>query len=251
MLSYERQNQIIDILKERRSATVELLARQLFVSCATIRRDLAEMDKKRLICRVRGGAALVDGNNTDAPLLVRSATNREKKEQIASLALPLIQNGSTLLMDSSSTVTALARRLDAFYDITVVTNGMVTLSALNEIPTVKLFCCGGLLHNNSSFTGQTAIDAVQSFRADILIFSCCGLSASCGPTEASEQNAAIKRAMLKSAKKRVLLCDSTKFDDEYFCRVCELNEIDTIVTDTRPAEAFLSAYRGELIYERS
>lgn len=239
MLSFERQQQILDILKEHKCVRVDFLCKKLYASGATIRRDLSEMDEKGLITRVRGGAALIEGTNQDAPLLVRSNENRDKKEYIAQLALRYVHDSATIFMDSSSTVTFLADKLAGFRDLSIVTNGIATMNSLNEYTTAKVFSSGGLIRNNSSFVGQIAIDSIQNFRADIFFFSCCGLSFEGGCTEADEDNAALKKQMWKNAKKRILLCDSTKVNQDYFCKVCDIQDIDLILMDPNPAHSFM------------
>ncbi len=253
MLTEERQRQILELLKVRQSVTVAFLSRNLYASEATIRRDLNQMSQRGLLRRLRGGAALLEGINNDAPLLVRAALNRERKERIACLALELIRNSSAIFMDSSSTVTALAEKLDRFHNLSVVTNGLVTLNTLNEFPAVKLICSGGLLQNNASFVGQLAEEAFRSRRAELAFFSCCGLSGEFGASEAREETASLKRAMLRGAKKRVLLCDRTKVGEDYFCRSCGLEEIDVLVTDQAPPPELEQAFRekspqGQIIW---
>lgn len=248
MLSFERQQQILQVLKERRCATVDYLCQHLYASGATIRRDLQEMAEKGLVTRVRGGAALIEGTNQDAPPLVRVNKEKEKKEYIARLALRFVSDSATLFMDSSSTVTYLAAKMEGFRGVSVVTNGLPTLNMLNERTTAKVLVCGGVLKNNSSIVGQEAVDLVESFRADILFFSCCGLSLDWGTTEASEDNTKVKKAMCKNAKRRVLLCDSTKFDQEYFCRACPIQDLDVIITDQKPSKEFLNGVGCEVIY---
>lgn len=254
MLSEERQNQILELLRERQCVTVEFLCKNLYASGATIRRDLSQMSERGLVRRVRGGAALLEGISNDAPLLVRAGKNRERKEKIARLALSFVKDSSVLFLDSSSTVTAFAEKLFRFHNLTVVTNGLVTLNRLNEVPSVKLLCSGGALQNSSSFVGQTAVDAFLSHRAEVVFFSCCGLSADFGPSEAREEIAVLKRVMCKNAKKRVLLCDATKLGEDYFCRSCGIEELDAVITDEKPSDAFREAFskqapQGRLVWE--
>jgi DeoR/GlpR family transcriptional regulator of sugar metabolism len=240
MLSYERQNQIIDLLKENQYVTVPFLCKKLYSSSATIRRDLSDMSDKGLLTRVRGGATRIDGINHDTPLFVRSNKNREKKKIIANLALSYIKDSKTIFMDSSSTVSFLAAKLGDFHNLTIITNGIVTSNLLNEQTSAKIFLCGGLIKTNSSIVGQVAIETIQNFRGDILFFSCCGLSPEVGLTEADEDNAVVKKQMMKSAKERILLVDSTKFSEEFFCKTCNIGDVDVIITDQKPSDHFLT-----------
>lgn len=250
MVSFERQQQIINILKENKFVTIRLLCKKLFASEATIRRDLNIMQKKGLIVRIRGGATLIKGTNQDTPLFIRSTKDKERKKIIAQLATEYINNSITLFMDSSSTVTFLAEKLSDFENLSIVTNGISTINVLNEFTSVKIFSTGGIIKNNSSMIGQLALNNISNFRADILFFSCCGLSTEFGTTEASEDNAEIKKLMCKNSKRRILLCDSTKFNQEFFCKVCDIKDIDIIITDKKPNDEFIKQIplRTQLIY---
>lgn len=248
MLSFERKQMILDILGQTRTATVDLLCKRLYVSEPTIRRDLAQMEAEGMILRVRGGAALREGINQDAPLLVRTAKNHDKKLRIAELALRYVTDSCTLFLDSSSTVTVLAQKLDQFQNLSVVTNGVATIQVLNEAAHVKVLSCGGVIQNRSSLVGPFAAQVVDSFHADILFFSCCGLSLRCGLTEASEDSAAIKKMMFQNATKKILLCDSTKLGLDFFCKVCRVAELDAVITDTKPDDAFLQGAGVPVLY---
>ena len=249
MLSAERQEQILELLRENRHASVDFLSRKLYASAATVRRDLAYMDEMKLLRRVRGGAELIDGANRDTPLLVRSNKNRELKEKIASLSLRFAAGKRTMFLDSSSTVTMLAERMLDFRNITAICSGVATLQLLNERASAELICCGGIVVNNSSFAGPSALRTIENYHADVCFFSCCGLSLSCGTTEALEENAAVKKAMCGNSDFRVLLCDSTKFGLNFFCRSCGLGDIDVIVTDRKPEEKFLKNAGCRIVYE--
>ena len=248
MLSFERQQQILELLNLHKCVTVDFLCKQLFASSATIRRDLAEMAEKNLIIRVHGGAALLEGANQDLPLLVRVNKHRDKKEVIAKLALRYISDSSAIFMDSSSTVTFLAEKLGSFRDLSVLTNGIHTMNTLNEQKGTKIFFCGGLIKDDSSVTGASAIDFIGCFHADLFFFSCCGLSLPGGTTEASEENAVVKKQMFTHARKRILLCDSTKFGQEFFCKVCSVSDIDVIITDQKPSESFLKGCQTTVLF---
>lgn len=245
MISYERQNEILELLRKHRTVTVEFLCHRLFASGSTVRRDLTEMAQKGLLERVRGGATLISGPSQDAPLLVRTQKDREKKKIVASLALNFLADNMTVMLDSSSTVTCLATQLAKFKNLSVVTNGIETASVLNDNTSFKIYLCGGLIQNNSSLVGSLAQETLEHLRADVLFFSCCGISAPDLVTEANEETAAMKRLMLRNAKKKILLCDSTKMNREYFCKSCRVEEIDVIITDVPPEQTLLTALKKQ------
>lgn len=247
MITYERQKEILNLLRTKDSLTVQSLCAKLYASPATVRRDLAQMEREGLIIRVRGGAALRDTRSRDTPFLLRSSINLEKKETIARLVLPLIRGCSCIMMDSSTTSASVARLLSGFHDLTVITNGLPAIAALNEYSDARVICTGGAVKNNSSLLGEAAAETVSRYCADALLFSCRGVDARQGVTDADEEVAALKRRMMSRAKLKLLLCDSTKFSASFLCRVCALAEVDILVCDKTPPKEILDSFHGKLI----
>jgi DeoR/GlpR family transcriptional regulator of sugar metabolism len=243
----ERRQQILSTLQKEKFVTVGKLCKSLFSSPATIRRDLAEMEEQGVLSRLRGGAELMEGSNSDMPLLLRIQKEKEKKEIIATLAMRCMEDFSTIFMDSSSTVYYLARQMEDYSGRSVITNGLATINYLNEQTTATVYCTGGRLFHQSSFVGYQAVEAVKFHCADVFFFSCCGFSVRNGSTEAEEENAAVKQAMSENSKMKILLCDSTKFAHDYFCRACATETIDLIITDKKPEETIIQALQGKLI----
>lgn len=240
MLTYERQAEILKLLKEEKCVTVDFLCGQLFASGATIRRDLDEMSKKGLITRIRGGAICFQGSGEDAPLLLREKEEIDKKRRIAFLALEFIENSKTYFLDSSSTVTELAPHFAQHNAVSVVTNGIRTANVLNEKTAVNLYLCGGKVISHSSLVGNCANELISNFNADVCFFSCCGVT-SAGTNEAKEENAILKKKMIENSKLHILLCDSTKFDKDFFWKAVSCEKIDYIITDKKPEKTFLNA----------
>lgn len=233
----ERQRQLLEILQVKQSVTLGYFCNQLYASEATIRRDLVLLEKNGLIIKIRGGAVLPPTSTQDQPLLMRKDVNRAQKDYIARLALKYIPTDSTCFFDSSSTVNAMARHTSEKNNIVVISNGLDTISYLNEYSDFPIIAIGGRLLDHSAFVGDSANQAVEQLCADIFFFSCCGISESGTVTEAVESNSSIKRRMIRNAKKRILLCDSTKFDKQYISISCHLQDIDLVITDKKPKNA--------------
>jgi DeoR/GlpR family transcriptional regulator of sugar metabolism len=248
MLMNERRQRIISILHQDKFVTVGRLCEILYASPATIRRDLAQMAEQGVLSRLHGGAELLEGSNSDMPLLLRLQKEKAKKEAISIIASRYLGDASTIFMDSSSTVYYLARQLKDYSGRSIITSGLATINYLNEQTAATVYCTGGRLFHQSSYVGCGAAGAARSYCADILFFSCCGFSVANGSTEAEEENAAVKRAMAENAKKRILLCDSTKFGHDYFCKACATDKIDLIITDEKPEDAAVQSLRGKLVY---
>lgn len=235
MLFQERQREIMTILKERKSATVWLLANRLFVSPATIRRDLIIMEQNNLLLRVHGGAVLPPTHSKDQPHLLRKEINTSAKESISKVALRYLENGSICFFDSSSTVSFLAKAATGRKEnLTVITNGLDTLNILGEESDFSIIATGGVYKNNSCLLGHGALSSIDRYYADCVFFSCCGISAHGSITEAEEENAAVKSKMLSRATKKILLCDSSKLDTQFLSVTCGLKDIDLLITEKKP-----------------
>jgi DeoR/GlpR family transcriptional regulator of sugar metabolism len=239
--SYERQRKIVELLKDKKFTSVEFLCEKVYASGATIRRDLNELTERGIIQRVRGGAVLPEGSNQDLPRIIRENRNVDEKKHIAQLALPFIHDASTIFLDSSSTCVVLAEKMDIFKKLSVVTNNIIAAQALNETSSATLFLCGGPIINHTATVGPNAITMVDQICADIMFFSCVGFSAEYGTTETNFEGAEVKKAMLRNARRKILLCDSTKISQQFFYKCCPVNMLDVIITNKKPPDEFLRA----------
>lgn len=234
MLPLERQNQILSILDTRHAVTVDELCAALYSSGATIRRDLQVLENRGLIRRTHGGAVHIDANTRDFPLTLRENENLSAKEALVQRAVPLIKDGYTLFMDSSSTVCRLARRLVGFQQLRVITNGLKTASILAEIDGVEVYGTGGRLRQGAmSFVGNQAMDFARRFNADYAFISCRGVDAEAGITDSDEQEAELKRVYMQNARTVALLCDSSKIGKRYFCKISPLDSVHKIITNVQ------------------
>ena len=228
----ERQNEILKWLKENKSAGVNELAKALFVSEATIRRDLAEMKNMGLVERSHGGALLPE-NADEISIFFRMEKNANEKERAATKALPYIPPFKSLFIDSSSTALALAERLDLSFK-TVVTNNLQTAIQLSKKPNLNLILLGGNVHfNTNSATGSWTARQLEDFAFDLMISSCAAVIGD-SSFERSLDQKEIKRAAFQRCKKKVLLVDHTKFTAHGTYRLAALSDYDLVVTDAPP-----------------
>lgn len=229
MANQERSTIILNYLKEKKSASVEELAKLLFVSEATIRRDLTEMQKLGQIERSHGGALLME-NADEISIFIRLAKNAKEKETTASIALKHLPDFKTVFIDNSSTCLALAERMNLSHK-TVVTNGLQVAAKLSQKDNVQILMPGGsVLYNTNSVMGSMAIDGIKNFRFDLMLSSCAALDET-GSYEHSVDTATLKRSAIMQSKKRILLVDSSKIGlTATFC-TCPLANYDLIVTN--------------------
>ena len=232
MIGLERKMDIMNRIRKDRSVSVAQLARSLYVSEATVRRDLSDLERRGLIQRSYGGAVLVEGLSGEIPLAVREGHRQREKDAIAAAAAKLVSDGNIIILDSSSTTYAMVKFLSGKKDLTTLTNGAKTAISLGELHT-RVYATGGRLRENSlSYVGESAITFVESYHADILFFSCRGIVCGEGLYESSPDEAALRRAMMKNVAKKVLLCDDSKLGAYSFHKICDIGEINTLILNT-------------------
>ena len=228
----DRQEKIYQILKRQGSASVEQLKQAVFASEATLRRDLTQMEQEGLLIRTWGGAIFIGNANSDPPLFVRSNANINEKNTIARIALGFVQNNMTLFLASGTTVTRLAKILHRHENLTIVTNGLDTVSALGNHMSAKVILTGGELYENYDVIGPVAESAIDCFNADLFFFSCSGITAE-GFTSVNMTRLNIIKKMKKNSAKTVLLVDSSKIGKKFAYRGFGFEEIDYVVTDKK------------------
>lgn len=228
----ERHNKILNILKDKKTANVRELAKILFVSEATVRRDLTEMQKLGLLERSHGGAILPD-NADEISIFVRMNKNSKEKERAASAALKSIPSFRSVFIDSSSTALALAERMDLSFK-TVVTNNLETAMRLSKKKNINLIILGGSVqYNTVSATGSFTARQLEEFSFDLMISSCAAVVGN-EVFERSLEQKEIKNAALHRSKYKILVFDSTKYDAVHTYKVASLSDYDLVASDALP-----------------
>jgi len=229
MVTNERHNQILSIIKSHRNVTVKELTAALFVSEATVRRDLSEMQRLGLIERTHGGAVIA-GNAEEISHFVRIVKNAKEKELIASRALERLPFFNSVFIDGSSTALALAERMNLEHK-TVVTYNLQTALQLSKKPNVNLITLGGSVHYNTvSATGAWTAKQVNEFHFDLLISSCSAINGRDVLENTGDQKE-IKQNALRRSGFKILLADHTKFASSAVYKSSETNDYDLVITD--------------------
>lgn len=252
MLAIERRNAILSKLFTDGKVIVSELSAEFDVTEETIRRDLEKLDNEGLAKKTYGGAVVVQNFNTDLPHSVRKRANVELKQKIAERVSMLIHDGDCIMLDSSSTALYVANFIKNLSNITLITNSVEVLIELADKDDWNILSTGGSLKRGSlSLVGPSAEKMIRGFHVDYAICSAKGIDLSAGITDSNEKDSEIKRAVFASAQHKILAIDSSKFNKISLVRVCELGEVDTIVTDTEPSLAWqerLKSINVELIY---
>lgn len=235
MFYSQRQDELLSLLQKEGTMTVRELSRRLFISEATVRRDLCVLAEAGKVRRTFGGAAPVKEDWREVPLLFRQSQNVEAKVRMAQYAKRFIRDGQVIFLDSSSSAAHMVVHLEQFCDLTVITNSPQTSIALAE-RNICNYCTGGLLLNHSfSYVGGNAADFIEQVRADVVFFSCRGYMPEEGVlSESSAEEVYIKRKMIQNAKKRIFLCDKSKFHREFPHRIGNIRDVDEMVSEDTP-----------------
>lgn len=230
-MSYiERKKQILNLLDESGSIKVESLTKFLYASSATVRRDLARLEEEGLIIRSHGKAMRVNlYADKCIPYGQRKMVGSLAKKKLAEAAVrDHAREGYVIMLDASSTALHTVEYLDGINDLIVITSGINTLVELMKT-NLRFYSTGGrAINESSSFVGQTAIDALKSFNADICFVSCHGLSENGFVTDTSERENDIRSMIMKQSKRKVLLIDENKIGVNCWHNLCHISNFDDV-----------------------
>lgn len=228
-------------LDEHGAVRIATAAEHLGVSDMTIRRDLLELEALGTARRVRGGAVAVGPASFEDRHRVRARA----KAKIAAKLLSLVPATGAIGLDASSTIHRLAAAIDVRRDLVVVTNGSATFSALQNKPGLTAVLTGGSLEiRTGSLVGPLACRAAGSLLLNRVFLSATGLDAEVGSSEASIDEAEVKRAMAAAAGEIVLAVDSSKLENRAIAPAVGWDQIAILVTELAPGDARLAPYRS-------
>ncbi|HUF99124.1 MAG TPA: DeoR/GlpR family DNA-binding transcription regulator [Ilumatobacter sp.] len=227
---------IQQLLEQRGFVRVRDLAERFGVSTVTVRTDLQLLEERQLAFRVHGGAMPFNGARGERTFEEVAERQASEKMSIASAAAALVANGETIVIDVGTTAAAFAQaivdRLD-LQDLTVLTNGLKIALLLEAAhPRFTIVVTGGTLRpKQHSLVEPQATDMFRSLRVDSVFLGCNGVSTDGGVTNINLPEAIVKRAMIASAARCVVMADSTKLGVRTLAPVCDLEQIDVLVTD--------------------
>lgn len=232
MLAIQRREKILELLKEDGSAKVIKLAKIFKVSEVTIRQDLEKLEKDDFIIREHGGAFLKNVENNVKSFTLLNQDNIDKKRIIGKKAAELIEMGETIILDSGSTTTEIARNLIGRKGITVITNALNIAMMLGAEPGIEVVVTGGEFKPPTlSLTGQKAAAFFEDINVHKLFLATAGISLRSGLTYPSLSDIVVKKAMIDASDITYLVADSTKIGKNAFASLGALSLIDYIITD--------------------
>lgn len=232
MSIYNREDRYIKLLSER-TYTVKELSETLFISEATVRRDIVALKEKDIVVSNRGTVKLKSKYaDQRIPLFIRDLESNDEKKEIALKAMSYVKNGDVVMLDASTTAYHLLPHLATLKNILLITNGSKT--AIDAVSMgIKTICTGGEMTPESfSYVGTDAEQLLRRYHADVAFFSCRGVSEDGTVTDNSVLENVLRRIMIKNSKKKILLCDKSKLGKTYLHTLCHKDELDMIISNS-------------------
>ncbi len=243
MRQADRFGAILERLSASGSVSVAELADGLAVSPATIRRDLELLDDQRLLTRTHGGA-VAQGVLYELPLRYRTARHQEEKRRIASEAARRVTDGEAIGLTGGTTTTEVARALVDRQRLTVVTNALNIASELAIRPNLKLVVTGGWARSESyELVGPLAELSLAGLNLDVVFLGVDGISHDAGLMTHHEGEAHTNFALIERARRAVAVADSSKIGRSAFARICPIDRVDELITDSAADPRALDAIR--------
>ncbi|KAA9345455.1 MULTISPECIES: DeoR/GlpR family DNA-binding transcription regulator [Larkinella] len=248
MLPNQRRDKILELLKEDGSAKIVNLARIFKVTEVTIRQDIEKLEKDGLVIKDHGGAYLKNVEDQVRTVSLGNQENIDKKERIASKCLEFIESGDTIILDSGSTTTEIAKKLRGYRNLTVITNALNIALILGAETGIEVIMTGGEFKPPTlSLTGQKAADFFKGINVQKLFLATAGISLKAGLTYPSISDLVVKKAMIDAADVTYLVADSTKIGKSAFASLGALSLIDYIITDATIQEKYKQVFHDNEI----
>ncbi|MCE9614856.1 MAG: DeoR/GlpR family DNA-binding transcription regulator [Lentisphaerae bacterium] len=232
LFAEERKAKILEALAAQNKVTVAGLSRVLGVSGTSIRSYLRDLDRAGLLIRTHGGAIARTKTGFEPDSRQKEVHNLDAKRQIARVALSLIDDGDTLMLDTGTTTLELARCLRERRNLTVVTNDLAIAQLLEDHASATIVFMGGVVRKGFHCTvGVQGRELTAGVSADKAFMAANGFSAAKGATTPDITQAETKKRMVAAAGKIILLCDHSKIGKVSFAQFATAAQIACLVTD--------------------
>ncbi|WP_129337070.1 DeoR/GlpR family DNA-binding transcription regulator [Cellulomonas endophytica] len=237
MYAPERQREIVSRARAAGRVGVRGLAESFDVAQETVRRDLLVLAQAGLLRRVHGGAIPTPGPDGEPEVAERETRMSDEKERIATLAVQELPHGGSVLLDAGTTTVRLAMLLPPDRELTVVTHALPVAALLATRPNITLHVLGGVVRPRTlAAVGERALEALRGVYADVAFLGANGLARRYGLTTTDPAEATVKRALLERSRRTVVLADRTKFGRRDAVHVCDLADVDLVISDSGLAD---------------
>lgn len=239
-MNKEREKEILKLLLSKKKVMVNELAKLLFTSESSIRRDLANLENQHLIKRIHGGAMIEEKSisTLKIPFVIRELEQSDAKIEIAKQAINYVNDYDVIFLDASSSAYSLVPFLAMKNHLTVITSGIKTLLKLGDYGIKAISTGGELLPACQSLVGEETYKTIESFNANAVFFSCRGLSHDGYLTDISDQENNVRRKMIAHSQNSYLLCASNKLNKKYFHNLCTVKGISKVICEVPIEQEF-------------
>lgn len=242
----ERRAMILRKLETQPEVVVTELSREMQVSEVTIRKDLTILQSRNLLIRTRGGAMRrpVTNQTADTKISRKRLFNFREKERIGERAARLIKEGDFIMLDSGTTTMEIAKNLDRFQNLNILTNALNIATELLKYERFNVIILGGNVRTNSHSTiGPLALNVLRNFTGFKLFLGVDSFSLDEGISTPNLEEALLNQLMIQQAAQVIAVFDSSKFNKHSFVHIANLNELDTIITDRGIPQGMPSALK--------
>lgn len=244
MLQEQRKQIILQYVAKHTFSDVDALVEVLKVSPATVRRDLNDLAERGQIIRTRGGASLPShGVGHEIAYHARARENVKAKQSIAETAKTLIKEGEVIGIDVGSTTVELAKAIRDLRNITVFTASLLVAELLAKSEINVILVGGTIRKREMSVAGPIAAQVITQFYYDKFFLGTAGITIEDGFTDFSIDDVEVKKAFLAHSKQTIALADSTKLGKVSFVKICPINCVDHLITDSSADSAYLEQLR--------
>lgn len=247
MLTQQRHKEILRLLSENGSVKTSTLCDLLETSRETVRRDLEALEKQKKLQRIHGGAMKPETPGESSSVYTsfhqRESENVSAKAAIARETVKYIMPGQAIALDCGTTALALAQQIkNRFSSLTVVTNSLAVANELAEDENITLVLTGGVYNRDEQgFLSDMATLILSRINIDVLFITTCGVSLERGITYQRMNDLTIQTKLMEAANKTVVIADSSKLGVNSLVRMCGIEEISALVTDSFAPAATIQA----------
>ena len=244
MLVEERKEKIIQILEKDGNIKVSHLTKLFNVSLQTIRRDLETLEADDLIKKVYGGAILNKKKIQEIAHSTREKQSLMEKEEIAEIAVKLIEEGDSIALNDSTTNLAIAKKLKGkFQKLTIISNSLLIITELSNVEGFNVILPGGILNiKEQAFFGEITKKILDEFIIDKAFISVSGFSLRTGITDYPLEEVQIQKKLLEISQKSIILADSSKLETTSLIKVRDISDVDILVTDSNISSEIKNIY---------
>lgn len=239
----ERQQRILALIRTEGKAEVEALAQAFEVTTQTIRRDLAELCDRGLAARTHGGARrLISVSNVAYD--ERRKIQIEVKEDIGRRTAALIPNDCSIAINIGTTTEQVGRALADHVDLVVLSNNVNIITSFIGARVKELILVGGSVrHADGAIVGEDAVNFISGYKVDYAIIGASALDEDGAILDFDSREVSVSRAIMRNARTKILVCDSSKFERSAPVRICNIADLDYFVTDREPPAHFVEEAR--------